>query len=264
MPRVRIGRIELAYEEIGSGDPLLFVSATSADRLMWGGQVAHFMGRFRCVTFDNRDVGESTIVTEGYTPRDLAADTLGLMDALALPPAHVVGHSLGGAIAQELALAAPTRVRSLTLVDTWAKNDDYTRAVFRTWQRLRRHLDDREFLEALLLFGVGYRFLNAAGIEQLVEMFVAAPRPQPPEAFCRQVDADLAHDTTERLARIACPTLVVAGMDDAIFAPHHHRMLADAIAGARLVMLPEVGHSPLIENADEFNRTLADFLDAGK
>src|SRR6185369_2705413 len=121
--------------------------------------VAHFMGRYRCVTFDNRDVGESSLAAAGYTPRDMAADTLGLMDALALDRAHVVGHSLGGAIAQELALAAPDRVRSLTLVGTWARNDHYTRALFRTWHHLR-DLDDREFLEGMLLFGVGHTFLN--------------------------------------------------------------------------------------------------------
>lgn len=260
MPRVAAGGIELVYEEIGSGEPLLFISGTSVDRTVWGGQVAHFMGRYRCITFDNRDVGESTIVTVGYTPCEMAADTVALMAALDLPAAHVVGHSLGGAIAQELALAAPERVRSLTLVGTWAENDDYTRALFRTWKRLRTHLDTREFLEAMLLFGVGHRFLNTVGLDMMVDMFLAVPHPQPPAALCRQIDADLAHQTAERLAAIACPTLVVAGADDIIFPSHHHQMLAAGIPDARLVVLPQVGHSPPIENADAFNRTLADFL----
>ena len=261
MPRVRAGAVELAYEEIGSGDPLLFVSGTSVDRTIWGGQVAHFMGRYRCITFDNRDVGESTIVTGAYTPADMARDTLALLDALRVESAHVVGHSLGGAIAQELALAAPARVRSLALVGTWARNDDYTRALFHTWKRLRER-DDREFLEGMLLFGVGHTFLNTVGAETLVTMFLGVPHPQPPEALCRQVDADLAPDTAERLGSIRCPTLVVGGEEDTIFFREHHEMLAARIPNARLVMLPKLGHSPAIENNDAFNEALAAFLAA--
>ncbi len=261
MPRVATGSVELAYEELGSGAPLLFISGTSVDRTIWGGQVAHFMGRHRCVTFDNRDVGESSLAPGAYTPRDMAADTLALMDALALDRAHVVGHSLGGAIAQELALAAPARVRSLTLVGTWAQNDDYTRALFRTWKRLR-NLDTREFLESTLLFGVGHTFLNTVGLEMLVNMFLAVPHPQTRAGYCRQADADLAHDTADRLEAIRCPTLVVGGEEDTIFFREHHEMLAALIPGARLVFLPKVGHSPLIENNDAFNRALEAFLAA--
>jgi 3-oxoadipate enol-lactonase len=261
VPRIEVGAVELAYEEIGSGTPLLFISGTSVDRTIWGGQVAHFMACHRCVTFDNRDVGESSFATAAYTPRDMAADTLGLMDALALDRAHVIGHSLGGAVAQELALAAPARVRSLTLVGTWARNDDYTRALFRTWHHLR-DLGDREFLEGMLLFGVGHTFLTTVGLEMLVNMFLSVPHPQAPAGYRRQVDADLAHDTADRLGAIRCPTLVVCGDEDTIFFRDHHEMLAARIPGARLVVVPKVGHSPLIENNDAFNHELDAFLAA--
>lgn len=262
MPRVATGAGELVYEELGSGPPLLFISGTSFDRNAWGGQVAHFMGRYRCVTFDNRDVGESALASGAYTPRDMAADTLAVMDALGLEDAHVVGHSLGGAVAQELALAVPARVRSLVLVDTWARNDDYTRGLFRTWQRLRTRCDSREFLESAVLFAVGHTFLVTVGLETLVGMFAAVPHPQNAPAFVRQVDADLAHDTADRLGRVASPTLVVAGEEDTIFFREHHDMLARGIAGARLVVLPKAGHMPQVERSDAFNRELERFLAA--
>jgi 3-oxoadipate enol-lactonase len=261
VPRIATGTVELVYEELGDGAPLLFISGTSVDRSIWGGQVAHFMGRHRCITFDNRDVGESSLATAAYTPRDMAADTLALMDALGLGRADVVGHSLGGAIAQELALAAPSRVRTLALVGTWARNDEYTRALFHTWKRLRAG-DTRAFLESVLLFGVGHTFLNTVGLEMLVGMFLAVPHPQDPAGYLRQVDADLAHDTADRLGRITCPTLVLGGEEDTIFFREHHEMLARTIPGARLVMLPRVGHSPPIENSDAFNRELETFLAA--
>jgi pimeloyl-ACP methyl ester carboxylesterase len=262
MPRVASGSGEIVYEKLGSGPPLLFISGTSFDRSAWGGQVAHFMGRYRCVTFDNRDVGESTLASGVYTPRDMVTDTLAVMDALELEHAHVVGHSLGGAVAQELALAVPTRVRSLVLVDTWARNDDYTRALFRTWQRVRTRCDTREFLESATLFALGHTFLNTIGLETLVGMSAAAPHPQDPQGFVRQVEADLAHDTAGRLGRIACPTLVIAGEEDTIFFREHHDMLATGIAGARLVVFPKAGHMPQVESTDAFNRELERFLAA--
>ncbi len=259
MPRLRVGDVELVYEEAGDGEALVFVSGTSLDRTIWGGQVATFADRYRCITFDNRDVGESTQITSPYTPRDMAADTAGLLAALDLPAAHVVGHSLGGAVAQELALAAPDRVRTLTLAGSWAQNDEYTRALFRTWKRLRTTLEPAAFLEAILLTGVGHTFLNTVGAETLVQMFLAAPHPQSAEAYCRQVDADLVHDTLDRLGKIQPPTLVVAGDEDKIFPPHHARQLADGI-GAELVMLPGIGHSPAVEDPTAFNAALEAFL----
>jgi pimeloyl-ACP methyl ester carboxylesterase len=259
MPRVRVGDVELAYEEAGDGEVVVFVSGTSLDRTVWGAQVTAFADRYRCITFDNRDVGESTQVAHGYTPRDLAGDLDGLMAALDLPAAHVVGHSLGGAIAQELALAAPDRVRTLTLVGSWARNDEYTRALFRTWKRLRATLEPAAFVEAILLTGVGHTFLNAVGVEPIVQMFLAAPNPQSAEGYCRQVDADLAHDTLDRLGTIQPPTLVVAGDEDKIFPLHHARQLADGI-GAELVVLPGIGHTPGIENAAALNAALEQFF----
>jgi 3-oxoadipate enol-lactonase len=259
MPRLRIGDVELAYDEAGDGEVVVFISGTSLDRTIWGVQVAAFADHYRCLTFDNRDVGESTQVAHGYTPRDLAADVEGLLAALDLPAAHVVGHSLGGAIAQELALAAPDRVRTLTLVGSWARNDEYTRALFRTWKRLRATLDAPAFVEAILLTGVGHTFLDRVGAATLVQMFLAVPNPQSAEAYCRQVDADLAHDTADRLGKIQPPTLVIAGDEDKIFPLHHARQLADGI-GAELLVLPGVGHSPAVEDPAAFNAALEGFF----
>src|SRR2546426_884851 len=107
MPSVPVGAIEIAYEEVGSGDPIVFVNGTGAAGGDWLGQTMELSDRYRCVTPDNRDVGSSSYVEDVYTPADMAADIGGVIDHLALGPSHVVGYSLGGAIAQELALARP-------------------------------------------------------------------------------------------------------------------------------------------------------------
>jgi len=260
VPRIRVGPVELAYDDAGKGETIVFISGTSLDRTIWGGQVAAFSDRYRCITFDNRDVGESTMMSGAYGPREMAADVDGLLAALDLPAAHVVGHSLGGAVAQELALASPDRVRTVSLIATWARNDAYTRSLFRTWQRLRTTLEPAAFLEAILLTGVGHTFLNTVGTESLIQLFLAAPNPQPADAYCRQVDADLAHDTADRLGKIFPPTLVVAGGEDKIFPAHHAQQLADGIPGAEFVALPRIGHSPMVEDPEAFNAALAAFF----
>lgn len=259
MPTLTVGGVELAYDEVGDGEAVVFLSGTSLDRTVWGPQLAAFADRYRCFTIDNRDVGESAQATSGYTPRDLAADVDGLLAALDLPAAHVVGHSLGGAIAQELALASPDRVRTLNLIGSWARNDEYTRTLFRTWQRLRRTLEPAAFVEAMLLTGVGHTFLNSVGVASMVELVLASPHPQTVEGFCRQVDADLAHDTADRLGKIQAPTLVIAGDEDKIFPLHHARQLADGI-GCELHLIPGVGHSPALENAAATNAALEAFF----
>jgi pimeloyl-ACP methyl ester carboxylesterase len=259
MPRLQLGTVDLAYDEIGDGEAVVFLSGTSLDRTAWGPQLAAFAERYRCLTIDNRDAGETTCPPAAYTPRDLAGDVAGLLAALDLPAAHVVGHSLGGAIGQELALAAPDRVRTLTLIGSWARNDEYTRTLFRAWQRTRVALEPAAFLEAMLLTGVGHTFLNAVGVDAMVQLFLASPHPQSAEGFRRQVDADLAHDTLDRLGKIQPPTLVIAGDEDKIFPPHHARQLADGI-GAELLVIAGTGHSPSIENPAAVNAALDGFF----
>src|SRR5207247_1005623 len=107
MPVCRLPEVELFYVEKGEGEPLVFLNGLSGDHLYWMGQLRAFGKRYRCLALDNRDAGRSRGPARPYTTADMAADAAALLDRLQLPPAHVVGLSLGGMIAQELALAAP-------------------------------------------------------------------------------------------------------------------------------------------------------------
>ena len=115
--------LPLAYEERGSGDPILLISGTNDDRNGWAENVPAFAARYHCITFDNRDVGESPRADEAYAIADMARDALGVLNSLGIVRAHVVGHSMGGTIAQELALMAPERIRSLVPVGTFPRVD---------------------------------------------------------------------------------------------------------------------------------------------
>src|SRR5262245_47997045 len=118
MPWCELPPINIHYADRGKGDPVLFLNGLSGDHLYWSAQLRAFSRKFRAVAPDNRDVGQTRHPGQPYGVADLAADAAGLLARLNLPPAHVIGLSMGGMIAQELALLAPERVRSLVLVDT--------------------------------------------------------------------------------------------------------------------------------------------------
>jgi len=262
MPQVCCNNLLLHYDDTGQGDPLVFLNGLAGDHLYWKGQVRTFSDRFRCLALDNRDAGQSSYAAESYTITDLAGDVLGLLQALDLPPAHLVGLSLGGMIAQEVALLEPGRVRSLFLVGTLAKADDWFNATLDAYGHIRRQVADTPaFFEALLPWLVSHRFFESSSkVDWLRALLRQNPQPQRIDGFFRQFEAMRRHDTLDRLALLQCPILVAAGEDDQIAPPRYARQIAACVPQARLEILPGVGHAPPIEDPRRFNRLLAEFL----
>jgi pimeloyl-ACP methyl ester carboxylesterase len=251
---------ELGYETRGTGDPILFISGTSDQRSGWAANVPAFEDRYTCITFDNRDVGESPRAESGYTIEDMARETLGVLDAAGVARAHVIGHSMGSLIAQEIAIVAPERVRSLVLVGAFPAVDAYMRGALQTWQAWVRNLDSFEFTRGAIYFWVGETMINAEGADSLAAAIAPLIEDQGAEAFCRQIDAVLAYSATERLGRITAPTLVVWGDEENLVRENHQRILLKGIAGAKFVNLEGAGHSPTFEQPDAFNAAVAEFL----
>src|SRR4051812_40604616 len=116
MPKVQVGDLELNYERAGAGEPLLLIQGMSANHMAWGRPFSALLEEhFETIVFDNRGMGLSSQVVEQFSIAEMAADTVGLLDALEIESTHVLGISMGGMIAQELALAQPGRLRSLTI-----------------------------------------------------------------------------------------------------------------------------------------------------
>jgi pimeloyl-ACP methyl ester carboxylesterase len=262
MPQARCNGLDLFYADSGEGPPLVFLNGLAGDHLYWMGQVRAFSKRYRCLALDNRDAGQSSYATEPYTMGDLAEDVAALLASLGLAPAHVVGLSLGGMIAQELALRHPDRVRSLFLVGTVARADLWFTGTLDAYEKIRRQVaDTSEFFQVLLPWLVSYRYFESAErVEWLRALLGNNPYPQRLDGFFRQFQAIRGHDTLERLPGIDRPALVVAGEEDLIAPPRYARQLADGLPQARLALLPEVGHAPPIEDPREFNRLLTAFL----
>lgn len=162
---------------------------------------------FRTIAFDNRDSGESTIAARAYSFADLAADAAAVLDAAGAARAHVVGHSMGGVIAQEFGLLYPQRCASLTLVCSWAHTDTYARNAIGLMQALSRSdVDERTLLAAILWSGAGTTTLQAVDLWEWTDAAMALGPLAPREALVRQWALDLDVDTERRLPSLNVPT----------------------------------------------------------
>lgn len=261
MPTTGGGGLSLYYEAAGDGEPVLWLQGLGADHAAWTVQRIVFSRRFRCILPDNRDTGRSGRSPCPYDVRTLAGDALRVLDAAAVDGAHVVGLSLGAAIAQELALASPRRVRSLTLLSGFARPDARLRAATALWPELYERLGRVLFHKQMEPWLFSPAFLEQPSNLRPLRRYVEdAPHPQDPAAFSRQVAASLAHDTLDRLSGIAVPTLVVHGEQDILVPPYLGRELADRIPDSRFALRPGVAHAVNLEQQRGFNSLLEAFL----
>jgi len=233
-----------------SAERVLLIPGILSTQTVWGPVVRRLPG-LQVITMDNRDSGRSSLAEAQYSIRDLAKDALVVMDDAGLASSHIAGHSMGGAIAMEMALLAPDRVRSLTLVNSWAKTDGYSGSVMRMIATLRDRLtDDREFLRTNTFVINAPALLRGTTLEDVAESILLYGPIQCAAASQRNIAAILPHDIADRLAAITCPTQIIWGTDDRIFPPWHARELLDGIAGARDIGIRGGGHMAILQSAD--------------
>jgi pimeloyl-ACP methyl ester carboxylesterase len=260
---VRTG-VSLNYEVSGQGDPLLLVMGTSGSIPLWGELLPRLAERYRVIAFDSRGLGGSERGEGPITVASLAEDASALLEALDVPAAHAMGWSLGSAIVQELALAHPQQVASAVLYATWGRCDGYQRAML---SALRLPYAVRDMEAALAIAGLAFspELMDRPDVQQLFEpMLPAFPQTDAQMAVTvEQWDADLAHDTLDRLGDIEAPTLVVVGEQDLLTPPRQSKAVADAIPKARYELLtgPGSSHGLHIERLDDLVRIVTGFLD---
>ena len=258
----------LAYEEVSPPEPertLLLLCGIGAKRQGWYKQLPVLGRRFRTLALDYRDVGDSDPATAPYTIAELADDVAGLARALDIERATMIGVSMGGFIALELALRRAALVDKLVLVVTSGGGPTH---VSTSPEIMRLLMPGDEQVET----GAGARRVCAAvagpGFSERrpeeIDAFVAIARHRPMSraAYLRQLQACRAHDVADRLDRIQAPTLVLHGDVDPLVPVANGKLLAARIPGAELIVYPATGHIPEVECADELNRDLIRFLEA--
>jgi 3-oxoadipate enol-lactonase len=261
MPKVQGNGIEIFYEEKGSGEPLLLIAGFACDHTNWSQMIPLLASRYRVVVFDNRGVGQSSAPDTPYSIRQMAEDAAGLLDAIGLNRVHVAGHSMGGQIAQELALAHPERVGSLTLLSSCAKVDERGKAVIESWGDLPRLVDPVTGLRLSFPWIYTSHFYATPGaIESVIEEVFSNPFPPSPLGIYQQSRAITNCDTSTRLDGIQCPTLVVVGNEDILSRVSFSEQLVQGIRGAELVILKKCAHGLPTESPEATAAVMLDFL----
>ena len=262
MPTVEANGQTLYYERHGQGDPLLMVMGLATDTLAWALQVPAFSAKYEAIVFDNRDVGRSSMCEGSYEIADMAQDALALADALELDTFHLLGVSMGGAIAQEIALAAPERIRTLTLAVTWPAGGAWARSLSETWGARVQTMTREQRVDELLLLNMSEAFFeNADGVAWLRGMMLENPNPQPADAFARQLDASSRHNARDRLESLSMPTHVIGAEYDILVPIWKSRDIAKLIPAANLTVLAGSPHGANLERAEDFNNAVLEFIE---
>jgi 3-oxoadipate enol-lactonase len=253
MPRTT-NEPRLAYERAGeTGPEVLLVMGLGMRGALWRPQIERLQGDHRLVCFDNRGIGGSDPIAGLPTVRDFARDALRVADDAGFARFHLVGVSLGGMIAQELALLAPARLRSLTLIATHAGGPGglipHPRGLYHFARAFT--LGGEARVEALQHLLYPPRFLATTDRAALAERIAAQTgAPADRRAALRQLLAVARHDTRRRLPAVSVPTLVIKPDDDVLVRPAHSDRLAEGIPGARLERFPGAGHGLMFQCAD--------------
>ncbi|MFH8369820.1 alpha/beta fold hydrolase [Streptomyces sp. NPDC018031] len=251
---VEAGGTTIWAESRGRGPDVLLIAGLSDPAEAWQAQLDALSDRYRVIAFDNRGAGRTPLPDGPMSVASMADDAAELLRVLGVGRAHVAGFSGGSAIAQELALRHPQAVRSLVLMSTWARADAYFTAMTRSWHRLATEAsDERAMLESFLLWVYTPRAHADGTVRWIVDETLAFPYPQSAEAFQRQLDSFMEHDTLDRLPGVTAPTLVLAGELDIATPPRLGRVVAEAIPGARFEVLAGEAHQPFQESPDVFN-----------
>ncbi len=263
MPSVKVGDLGIYYEASGEGFPVLFIMGLGANLDWWDPRLVQGLSQdFRTIRFDNRGTGRSGNSEEEYTMRLLADDAADLLDALGIARAHVLGISMGGMIAQELALRHPEKVGRLVLASTHCGGSHAvppSEEALGIMARIAGGASPEETarLTVPLCFTKEALKENPGEVDAWVREVLKAPTSR--ETLLRQLGAIAGFDTYDRLPTLRVPALVVHGERDILIPPENGSILAKAIPGSRLVLLEHSAHG-LAEDMGEVLRSVGDFL----
>ncbi|MDR2698516.1 MAG: alpha/beta hydrolase [Candidatus Methanoplasma sp.] len=241
MPKETVGNIKMNYEVKGSGEPMVLITGLGGDISFWNGMVPLLSDRFKVIRFDNRGCGLTECPDGPFDIGTLAGDVVRLLDLLLIPKAHVLGWSMGGNIAQEIALGYPERVASLTLVSTYMRRPSRSSYMMNSMVESVRSGGDLEYLfrimQSLCMTEESVAKMEKKGVYAPMRFSISL------EQFVHQLAAVDGFDSRPRAKHIRVPTRVIHGKADIMVPPHMGEELAAEIEGADLVLIDGCGHT---------------------
>jgi 3-oxoadipate enol-lactonase len=264
MPCLAVNGVDLYYEDRGSGSALLLVAGLASDSQSWPLVLPGLAARHRVITLDNRGAGRSTPPDGPLGIAGMADDCAALLHGLGVERAHVVGHSLGGFVAQSLAARHPQRVAKLVLAATAARSSARDAALFTDMAAAFEAGEDpaRWYRNFFYWLFTPQFFAERTRVDAAIAWALGYPWAPPAASFRRQVNALATFDGRDGLARIAAPTLVLAGAQDLLFPVPECEAFARAIPGARFAVVADAAHAIHAEQPEAFNRRVLEFLAA--
>ena len=258
MAYLNVNASRFCYRLEGSGPPVVLIHGLGADHLSYDGPVRDcLVEHHQVLAMDLRGHGKSTRAGKSYSTDMFARDVKAIMDALRIPPALVIGISMGGAVAMMLAARHPQRVSSLVLIDTWARCDEAVRACFHEWIAASLH-NDQVLRDIVLIRTATPQFIAAN--PDFLALFNQTWPSVPGPAFRKSCLACAEHDATRDLGKIRAETLVLTGSRDILVPPPYGRQVARGIRQASFREIKGGGHVPWLDEPDAFIRALRRFL----
>ena len=274
---VQVGDIEIAYKMSGKGDPILLISGGSADKNAWDPSfIRNLSSNHTVIVFDNRGVGNTTIGSKPYTMEQLANDTAGLLDALKIQNANVLGYSLGSYIAEQFTITNPEKVSRLILAgsscggkESMPKPPEFLNLQNELVNKISNNVtisreENIELLNATL--GAGWIRLHPESLENVTEGkgFFGSISPEAQEGqnnIGHSWEATNWDGVCEELTKLAKPTLIITGTDDNYYQPHENSLvIAGKVPGAWLVQIENAAHAVMDQYPDEISKILQTFL----
>ena len=260
MPITKLDNIELFYQQSGSGPDLLLISGLGTDHTMW--ETSRFEEHFRVTVFDNRGSGQSSVPEGPYSVEMLAADAADLLRELGIERASVVGHSMGGHIAQVLGALHPELIHRLVVACSEQSFSIISRLATSQQMALFKHEVPAEILvRNYLPVLFDFPFLeDSERVEEYVTSVLKHPHPMPRKGYILQTEALQRFDTRHLLSRITAPTLVIGAKNDLLTPYKNSEYLAAHIPGAKLKAMEACGHAAFLEKPDEFYQLCLEHL----
>ncbi|RME07702.1 MAG: alpha/beta fold hydrolase [Anaerolineae bacterium] len=265
MPKVEVNGVNLYYEVTGEGEPLVLIAGLGYPLWQWHKMIPYLAEHFRVVAFDNRGVGQSDTPPGPYTAQMLAADTVGLLDALGIEKAIIMGHSMGGFVAQALALDYPARVSKLILCSTNFGGPNHVPITPEAMAVLSDTTGDpqtRFFNGIKVSTAPGWAEANPEVVQEWLDWRLANPINLP--GYQAQMAIGLALISPEaafenRLPQVKAPTLILFGAHDKVVPPANADLLAAKIPNSQVVIFPDAGHFFPIEVPEAASRAVIEF-----
>ncbi|OGT26766.1 MAG: hypothetical protein A3I77_08125 [Gammaproteobacteria bacterium RIFCSPLOWO2_02_FULL_42_14] len=263
MPVTTANNISIYYEQQGrAGEQIILLGGLTADHQVWNSIVRLLSPHFRLLVLDNRGAGQTDSPDYPYTTSMMAKDTVALMETLKISRAHFIGHSMGGCIAQQIALTAPEKINKMVLACSRTEPSTLSEMILSMRAKLQAlGITEDVLAEYTMPFLFSENFLkDVVKIKGFIQWTLRNSHPQTASGYRNQLHAVQTHNITHQLSQIKAPTLVIAGSDDVLMPVKYAKSIADAIPRSQFSIIPDCAHMPHVEKSAEFVELVKKFL----